>query len=136
MEYQYLVSTREIRNIKKERLKFDILGVNEVKWTGSGNINSCNWTFEYSGGEKHEAGVGLLLQKKLAKEVTAFWHVSQPVIMVKIAAKPVGLNIIQVCAPTGDHSDEDVELFYEQSDKVEEISSVKIRRSKPSNGKS
>ena len=56
--------------------------------------------------------------------------------MVKIATKPVGLNIIQVYAPTGDHSDDDVELFYEQSDKVEEISSVKIRRRRPSNGKS
>ena len=38
--------------------------------------------------------------------------------MVKIAAKPVGLSIIQVYAPTGDHSEEDVELFYEQLDKV------------------
>ena len=37
--------------------------------------------------------------------------------MIKIAAKPVDLNIIQVYTPTGDHSDVDVILFYEQLDK-------------------
>ena len=49
---------------------------------------------------------------------------------MKIAAKPVGLNIIQVYAPTTDYSDEDIEAFYEQVDsarsqcKPEEITLV------------
>ena len=86
--------------------------------SGSGKITSGDWTFYYSGGEKHEAGVALLLQKKLAEAVIACWQVFQRAIMIKIAAKRVGLNIIQVYAATGDQSDEDVELFYEQLDKV------------------
>ena len=39
--------------------------------------------------------------------------------MIKIATKPVSINMIQVCAPTGDQSEEDVDLFYEQLDKFE-----------------
>ena len=62
--------------------------------------------------------MGLLLQKKLAEAVTACWQVSQRVIMVKIATKPVCLNVIQVYVPTGDRSDEDVELLSEQLYKV------------------
>ena len=45
--------------------------MSEARFTGSVNITSCNWTFYYSDGEKHEAGVGLLLQKELAEEVIA-----------------------------------------------------------------
>uniref|UniRef100_A0A0P4VZ55 Endonuclease/exonuclease/phosphatase domain-containing protein n=1 Tax=Scylla olivacea TaxID=85551 RepID=A0A0P4VZ55_SCYOL len=41
---------------------------------------------------------------------------SERVILVKIDAKPTGLNIIQVYAPTGDHSDDEVDAFYEQVD--------------------
>ena len=64
--------------IKKEakKLKLDILVVSEVRWTGSGMITSDDWTFYYSGGEKDEAGVGLLLQKKLAEALIACWQVS------------------------------------------------------------
>ena len=37
--------------------------------------------------------------------------------MVKVAARPVDLNIIQVYAPARDHND-DVKLFYEQLGQV------------------
>lgn len=40
------------------------------------------------------------------------WAVSERVLLVKIAAKLVNLNIIQVYAPTSDHPDEEVEQFY------------------------
>ena len=52
----------------------------------------------------------------MAEAVVGSWHVSERVILVKINAKPTGLNIIQVYAPTGDHSDGVVEAFYEQAD--------------------
>ena len=112
-----LYQAGKLESVKEEarRFKLDILSVSEARWTGSRNIASGDWIFYYCGGEKHEAGVGSLLQNS----IVACWQVSQRVIMVKIAAKPVGLNILQVYAPTGDHSDDsDVQLFYEQLDKV------------------
>ena len=71
-----------------------------------------------------------MLRRELAGAVSGCWHLSDRVILVKIAAKPVGLNIIQVYAPTADYSDEDIEAFYEQVDsarrqcKPEEITLV------------
>ncbi|KAK3892970.1 hypothetical protein Pcinc_003149 [Petrolisthes cinctipes] len=58
---------------------------------GTWNVN----TLYYSGGEEHGAGVGVLLRRELADAVVGCWQVSQRVILVKIAAKPVGLNLIQ-----------------------------------------
>ena len=54
-----------------------------------------------------------MLRKERAEVVVGSWHVSERVILVKINAKPTGLNIIQVYAPTGDHSDDQVDAFYE-----------------------
>lgn len=107
-------------NLKKEaeRMKLDVVGVSEVRWTGSGQMSSGGWTFYYSGGERHEAGVGVLLRREVADAVVGCWQVSQRVILIKVNAKPVGLNIIQVYAPTCDHSDDEIEDFYEQLDSV------------------
>ena len=41
---------------------------------------------------------------------------AERVILIKITAKPTGLNIIPVYAPSGDHSDDEVDAFYEQVD--------------------
>ena len=38
--------------------------------------------------------------------------------MLKIDARPVPINIIQVYAPTSDYDDEVIEEFYEQLDEV------------------
>ena len=115
-----MYQTGKLENLKKEakRMKLDVVGVSEVRWTGSGNLNSGGWSFYYSGGARHEAGVRLLLRKKLADAVVGCWQVSERVIMVKIAAKPIGLNVVQVYAATGDHSDDEVDLFYEHLDNV------------------
>ena len=52
-------------------MKLDVVGVSKVRWTGSENLNSGGWTFNYSGGVRHEAGLGILPRKKLADAV--FW---------------------------------------------------------------
>ncbi|XP_063863898.1 craniofacial development protein 2-like [Scylla paramamosain] len=113
-----LYQVGKLDNLKKEAemMKLDVVGVSEVRWTGSGHIDSGGWTMYYSGGERHEAGVGVLLRKEVAEAVVGSWQVSERVILVKIGAKPTGLNTIQVYAPTGDHSDDEVETFYDQVD--------------------
>ena len=115
-----LYQVGKLENLKKEaeRMKLDVVGVSEVRWTGSGQITSGSWTLYYSGGETHDAGVGVLLRKEVAEAVVGCWQVSERVILVKIDAKPIPLNIIQVYAPTGDHSDDEDDDFYEQVDSV------------------
>ena len=115
-----LFQVGKFENLKREaeRMNLDAIGVSEVRWTGVGHIASDGWTFYYSGGERHEAGVGILLGREMARAVVGCWQVSKRVILVKIAAKPVGLNLIQVYAPTTDYSDREVDEFYEQVDSV------------------
>ncbi|GFO26722.1 craniofacial development protein 2-like protein [Plakobranchus ocellatus] len=44
------------------------------------------------------------------------WAFSDRVLLVKIAGKPVDLNIIQVYAPTANSNDEDLDKFYNELD--------------------
>ena len=70
----------------------------------------------YSGRERHEAEVGVMLLKEVAGLVVGSWHVSERVILVKTNTKNTGLNIFQVYAPTPDHSDDEVDVLCEQVD--------------------
>lgn len=102
-------------NLKKEmnRMKMDFVGVSEVRWKGTGRCGSDGVEFIYSGGEEHQRGVGVMMTARMAKCMKGYMALSDRVILVKIAGKPIDLNIIQVYAPTGDHPDDEVEEFYD-----------------------
>ena len=107
----------KIDNVKKEmeRMKVDILGLSEVRWTGDGKINEDNKIIVYSGGAKHEQEVGVMMTKQVGEAMMGSWPVSDRIIMVKIKAAPFNINLIQVYAPTSSHSDEEIEEFYRMS---------------------
>ncbi|GFS14369.1 CTD nuclear envelope phosphatase 1 homolog [Elysia marginata] len=92
------VSFGKLDNIKREmdRLKINILGLSEVRWKGAGKITSGKHELIYSGGLESERGVGIVLHQKVRKAVKGYWALSDCVLLVKIAGKPLDLNIIQV----------------------------------------
>ena len=106
----------KLENIKKEmdRLVINILGICEVRWAGAGKISSGKYTIIYSGGQKHENGVGFVLDEEHAKSLRGFWTLSDRVCMIKLDAKPLDINIIQVYAPTSDSNDEELDKFYSE----------------------
>ena len=67
----------KLENVKKEmtRLKINILGINEMRWPKNGYFMIDNFKMIYSGGDKHERGVGLLLDQDISKCV--FWATGQ-----------------------------------------------------------
>ncbi|KAG1682423.1 Craniofacial development protein 2 [Nymphon striatum] len=97
-----------------ETMRLDILGLCETRWTGCGTIQKKNHTMMYAGGDVHARGVCIIIKKKLLRSVKGFWTVSDRVILMKIAAKPFDLCIIQVYAPTSECEMEEIESFYEQ----------------------
>ena len=96
-----------------ERLSLDILGLSEVRWPGVSQLTVGNYELIYSGSELH-TGVGIMLRKETAKCLLGYWAVSDRVLMVKLRGSPFNISIVQVYAPTEDHSDQEIEIFYEQ----------------------
>ena len=64
-----LFQAGKLENVKMEmeRMKINILGMSEVRWTGAGKINSDKYTIIYSGSEKHERGVGIIFDEQTAR---------------------------------------------------------------------
>ena len=88
----------------------------EVRCSGSGECESGGSIFYYSGNNitSHRNGVGII-HKEMRKYVSDFIPYSDRALLLKLNAKPVNLNIIQVYAPTADKDDDEVESFYEES---------------------
>ena len=46
-----------------------VLGVSEVRWKGQGEIRSGDYIVYYSGGERAERGVAIVVHKRLVRSV-------------------------------------------------------------------
>jgi len=95
------------------RLKINILGINETRWSGNGEFMIDDCKMVYAGGNKHEKGVGLLMDAITSKCMLGYWTVSERVLLVKLQGQPFNISIITVYAPTADSSEEDIDAFYE-----------------------
>ena len=104
----------KVENIKKEaaRLGLGILGMCEMRWIGTGKVQLDGYTIIYSGEQKRMRGVGIMLDKDHSKALKGYWALSSRVLLVKLSAKPLDINIIQAYAPTAESSEEDLEQFY------------------------
>ena len=65
----------KLENITQEatQLKMDILGLADVRWLESGNLQCDSHTLIYSGHKKeHKHGLGLLLNKAVSQSVMGY----------------------------------------------------------------
>ena len=85
-----------------------------MRWLGSGQLSKNGYTMLHLGiGAKHTNRVGIIMKSEIAKSMMGFWPISHRAILVKLDAKPFKIAVIQLYAPTKDHSEEEVEEFYE-----------------------
>lgn len=103
-----------------ERMSIDIIGVSEMRWQESGNIYIDDYRVTYSGktGGKHEYGVGIIFDSKMARCVKSVTPVSERILLVQMNATPVDINIVQVYVPTSDAEAEEVEETYAAINKI------------------
>ena len=94
-----------------QRLQINLLGLCEVRWTGAGKVVTNNTTLVYSGGGKHEYGVGVLLDKEFSSCLLGYWAISERVMLVKIKGRPFNIAVIQCYAPTCHSLEEEVDTF-------------------------
>ena len=118
-----LYQAGNLDNVVKEmgRMKIDILGICEHRWTGNGEIQCGNGKFYYSGNGDavHRNGVGVIVNGKYRNMVTGFAPLSDRIALLRLKSGKNTLNIIQVYAPTADPKyDEEIEDFYEDLQKL------------------
>ena len=101
------------------RVNVDILGINELKWTGMGEFNSDD---HYCGQESLRGnGVAIMVNKRVRNAVLGCNLKNDRMISVRFQGKPFNITVIQVYAPTSNAEEAEVERFYEDLQELLEL---------------
>ena len=99
--------------VKQEmaRVNVDILGISELKWTGMGEFNSDDHYIYYCGQESlRRNGAAIVINKRVQNAVLGCNLKNNRMIFVHFQGKPFNITVIQVCAPTSNAEEAEVEL--------------------------
>ena len=124
LKEQYCIGTWNVRSmnqgilevIKQDmtRVKVDILGISELKWTGMGEFNSDDHYIYYCGQEcLRRNGVAIMVNKRVQNAVLGCNLKNERMISVHFQGKPINITVIQVYATTTNTEEAEVEWFYE-----------------------
>ena len=106
----------KLEMVKQEmaRVYVNILGLSELKWTGMGEFNSDDHYIYYCGQESlRRNGVAIVVNKRVRNAVLGCNLKNDRMISVRFQGKPFNITVIQVCAPTNNAEEAEVEWFYE-----------------------
>ena len=96
------------------RVNIDILGINELKWTGIGEFNSDDHYIYYCGQESlRRNGVAIVVNRRVRNAVLGCNLKNDRMISVRLQDKPFNITVIQVYALTSNAEEAEVEWFYE-----------------------
>ena len=107
---QYCIGTWNVRSmnqsklevVKQEmaRVKVDVLGLSELKWTRMGGFNSDNHYIYDCGQESlRRNGVVIIVNKRVHNAVLGCSLKNDRMISVRFQGKPFSITVIQICAP-------------------------------------
>ena len=106
----------KLETVKQEmaRVKINILGISELKWTGMGEFNSDENYIYYFGQESlRRNGVAIMVNKRVWNAVLGCNLKNDRMISVHFQGKPFNITVILVYAPTSNAEEAEVEQFYE-----------------------
>ena len=103
-----------------DRYRWNILGLCEMRWKNFGETTTEEELKVFFSGkeDKHEHGVGFLVQKDIVNTVMVCRPVSSRLIAIRLRAVPFNITIVHVYALTSDHDDNEIEEFYGQLQNV------------------
>ena len=102
--------------VKQEmtRVKINILGISELRWTGMGEFNSDDHYNDYCGQESlRRNGVAIIVTKRVQNAVLGCNLKNDRMISVHFQGKPFNIMVIQVYALTSNAEAAEVEQYYE-----------------------
>jgi exonuclease III len=88
--------------------QLEILTILEIRWGGTGLVKKQNYSLYYSGSSSKtgQDGTGYILQKKNQNYVTEFEPYNERLFKLRIKGKYNNIRLINVYAPTEDHTEE------------------------------
>ena len=102
--------------VKEETVRVNvyILGISELKRTGMGEFNSVDLYIYYCGQESlRRNGVAIKVNKRVRNAILGCNLKNNRMISVLFQGKPFNITVIQVCAPTKNTEEAEVEQYYE-----------------------
>ena len=129
---QYGIGTWNVRSmnqgklevVKQEmaRVNIDILEISELKWMGMGEFNSDDHNIYYCGQESlRRNGVARVQNAVLGCNLK-----SNRMISLHFQGEPFSITVIQVCAPTSNAEEAEVEWVYEDLQDLLKLTPKKI----------
>ena len=92
------------------RVNVDILGISKLKWTGMSEFTSDDHYIYYCGQESlRRNGVAIMVNKRVQNAVLGCNLKNDRVISIRFQGKPFSITVIQVCAPTSNAEEAEVE---------------------------
>ena len=121
---QYCIGTWNVRSMNQgklkvvrqetARVKVDILGISELRWTGMGEFNSDDHYIYYCRQEYlRRNGVAIIVNKRAWNAVLGWSLKNDRMISVHFQGKPFNIMVIQLYALTSNAEEAEVEWFYE-----------------------
>ena len=106
----------KLEMVKQEiaSLNIAILKISKLKWTGMGEFNTDEHYIYYCGQESlRRNGIAIMVNKSVQNTVLRCNIKNYRMISVCFQGKPFNITVIQVCAPTSNTEEAEVEQFYE-----------------------
>ena len=114
--------------VKQEmaRVKVDILGIGELKWTGMGEFNSDDHYIYYCRQESlRRSGVAIMVNRRVRNTVLGCSLKNDRMISLCFQGKPFNITVIQVYTPTSNTEEAEAEQFYEDLQDLLELTPKK-----------
>jgi hypothetical protein len=95
------------------RYRLDLVGVQEVRWEGSGTAPAGEYTFSYGNeNENYELGTGFFEHKRIISLVKRAEFVSDRMSYTILRGRRFHIIVLNVHPPTGDKIDDVKDSFY------------------------
>ena len=95
------------------RVNIDILGIGELRWTGTGEFNSDDHYIYYCRQESlRRNGVAIMVNRRVRNAVLGCNLKNDRMISVHFQGKPFNITVMQVYAPTSNAEEAEVEWVY------------------------
>jgi hypothetical protein len=101
------------------RYRLDLVGVQKVRWKGSGTVPAGEYTVFYGkGNENHELGTGFFVHKRITSAAKKVEFVSDRMSYIILRGHWFHVIVLNVHAPTEDETNYVKDCFYEELEHI------------------